>query len=133
MTKKLTALALAWLMLFALAGVPALAAGAAKKGAQVSEDAKARIARAGLGEKARVTVWLKDGSKHKGYVAEARDEEFVLRDRKTDAPTTVRYADVNKVDINRGHSTARNTAIGVGIGVGAVVLALTIIFASLND
>lgn len=60
-------------------------------------------------------------------------DEFVLRDRKTDAPTTIRYADVSRVQANKGHSMARNVAIGVGIGVGAVVLALAIIFSSLND
>ena len=131
MTKKMTALALAWLLVFAQAAVPAFAA--TPKGAQANEDARARIGRAGTGEKARVTVWTRDGAKHKGYVAETRNEEFVLRDRKTDAPTVVRFADVTKVDINRGHSTARNTAIGVSIGAGAVLLTLALLIAAWDD
>jgi hypothetical protein len=52
----------------------------------------------------------------------------LIRDRKTNAPTTIRYADVASVEANRGHSTARNIAIGIGIGVGAfVAIILTII------
>jgi hypothetical protein len=92
-----------------------------------------KIARAGTGEKAKVTAWTKDGRKTKGYVAQAGDGDFVLRDRKTDAPTTIVYSDVTKVDINRGHSTLRNTLIGVGVGVGAVILTLGILFAAYND
>jgi hypothetical protein len=38
------------------------------------------------------------------------------------------YADVAKVQKNRGHSTARNLAIGIGIGAGAL---LAIIFISI--
>jgi hypothetical protein len=134
MAKKLTALALAWLLVLASGrAAPALASGAAAKGAQGPEDPRAKISRAGIGEKARVTVWTKDGAKHKGYVAETRGDEFVLRDRKTDAPTILRFGDVTKVDINRGHSTARNTALGVGIGAGAVLVTLAILIASFDD
>ena len=43
------------------------------------------------------------------------------------------YNDVTKLDINRGHSTARNTAIGVAIGAGAVLTTLAILIASLDD
>ena len=75
---------------------------------------------------------LKNGTKIKGYIAQAGDDEFVLRDRKTDAPTTVRYTDVAKVDSNRGHSTARNLAIGIGIGAGALVAIVFAVIAHLD-
>ncbi len=55
-----------------------------------------------------------------------------MRDRTTDAPLNIGYADVAKVESNRGHSTARNLALGIGIGVGAVVLALGILIARLD-
>ena len=87
--------------------------------AMTLERIKAKVAKLGVGEKAKATVFLKNGTKIKGYIAQAGDVDFVLRDRKTDAPTTIGYADVAKVDSNRGHSTARNIGIGVGIGVGA--------------
>ncbi len=132
MIRKLLAAAL--VALVALTQTPATALAATKtRQAMPVADVKAKVDRAGLGEKARVTVWRRDGSKIKGYVADRRDEEFVVRHRKTDAPTIIPYNDVTKLDINRGHSTARNTAIGVAIGAGAVLTTLAILIASLDD
>ncbi len=108
---------------------------AAKQGDTQStliEKVKIKIAKLGVGEKAKATVFKKDGSKMKGYIAQAGDDDFVLRDRKTDAPTTISYADVAKVESNRGHSTARNIAIGVGIGVGAFLAVIGITLAHLD-
>lgn len=98
-----------------------------------SEEVKTKIAKIGLGEKARATITLKDGTKTKGYVARADQDEFVIRDRKTDNPTTIRYADVAKVEKNKGHSTAKHVGLGVGIGVGAFLGILLIIFSRLED
>ena len=86
------------------------------------EKIKIKIAKLGVGEKARATITTKDGAKIKGFVYSAGDEDFVMRDRKTASPTTVRYADVVNVDGNRGHSVARNVLIIAGIGT-AIVLA----------
>ena len=80
-----------------------------------------------------MTVKFKDGTKLKGYLAQAKDDEFIVRDRKTDAPTVVLYRDVARVDSNRGHSTARNVTIGVVVGVGAVLTVLGVLIASLDD
>src|SRR6266511_1554009 len=74
------------------------------KQATTVEHLRTRIAKLGVGSKARATITLNDGTKVKGYVYSTADEDFVIRDRKTDAPTTVRYADVKKIDDNRGHS-----------------------------
>jgi hypothetical protein len=97
-----------------------------------TERIRIDVNRLGTGEKARAKITLKNGTKIKGYVSEARDENFVVRDRKTDAPTTIAYADVSKVERNRGHSTARNIAIGVGIGVGAFLAIIAITLAHLD-
>lgn len=107
----------------------------AKQGdAQTSlERVKIKVAKLGVGEKAKATVFLKDGTKIKGYIAQAGDDDFVMRDRKTDAPTTIRYDNVAKVDNNRGHSTARNVTIGVVAGVGAVLAVLGLLIANLDD
>ena len=101
---------------------------AAQQTAPLVEQIKTKVAKIGVGEKARATVFLNNGTKIKGYIAQAGDDDFVIRDRKTDAATTIRYADVTRIDQNRGHSTARNIAIGVGIGVGAflAILAITL-------
>jgi len=97
-----------------------------------TERIRIDVNRLGTGEKARAKVTLKNGTKVKGYVSEARDENFVIRDRKTDTPTTIAYTDVLKVEKNRGHSTARNIAIGVGIGVGAFLAIIAITIAHLD-
>ena len=96
------------------------------------EKVKAKVAKIGVGEKAKATVYLKDGTKKKGYVGQAGSDDFVIRDRKTDAPTTISYSDVAKVDSNRGHSTARNLAIGIGIGAGALLAIIFITIAHLD-
>jgi hypothetical protein len=131
MFRKMLAAALVALVAQTQFAAPALAAPPGQ--AEPPAEVRAKIDRAGTGEKAKVTVWLGDGRKVKGYVAERRETEFVLRDRKTDAPTIVRYADVTRAEINRGHSTARNTAIGVAIGAGAVLTTLAILIATLDD
>ncbi|MDX6497909.1 MAG: hypothetical protein QOG23_1169 [Blastocatellia bacterium] len=86
------------------------------------EKVKIKIAKLGVGEKARATITTRDGSKIKGYVYSASDDDFIMRDRKTNSPTTIRYADVTNVDGSRGHLVARNVLIIAGIGT-AIVLA----------
>ncbi|MFN2514684.1 MAG: hypothetical protein ABR556_00585 [Pyrinomonadaceae bacterium] len=100
--------------------------------AATMDQVKIKVARLGVGEKAKATLRLNDGAKIKGYVAQAGEDTFVIRDRKTDTPTTIRYADVAKVESNRGHSTARNIALGVGIGVGTLLAVVAIAFAHLD-
>ena len=99
---------------------------------QTVEAIKIKVAKLGVGEKAKAKVTLKDGTKSKGYIAQAGDDDFVLRDRKTDAPTTIRYTDVARVESNKGHSTARNLGIGIGIGAGAFLAIVLISIAHLD-
>ena len=96
------------------------------------EKIKAKVAKLGVGEKAKATVILKDGTKKKGYIGQAGSDDFVLRDRKTDAPTTIRYTDVAKVENNKGHSTARNLGLGIGIGAGAFLAILLVAISHLD-
>ena len=96
------------------------------------DTVKAKVAKLGVGEKAKATVILKDRTKKKGYIGQAGSDDFVLRDRKTDSPTTIRYTDVAKVESNKGHSTARNLALGIGIGAGAFLAILLIAIAHLD-
>lgn len=96
------------------------------------EKVKAKVAKIGVGEKAKATVILKDGTKKKGYIGQAGNDDFVIRDRNTDAPTTISYSEVTKVESNKGHSTARNLAIGIGIGAGALLAIIFITIASLD-
>ena len=93
------------------------------------DQVRAKVAKIGVGEKAKATVTLKNGTKKQGYIGQAGSEDFVLRDRKTDAPTTISYGDVAKLESSRGHSTARNIALGIGIGVGALLTVILIVIA----
>lgn len=97
------------------------------------DEIKLKVTRLGVGKKARATITKKDGAKVKGYVYSAGDDDFVMRDRDTDAPTIVRYGDVAKVHRDGGHSTAKHLGLGIGIGVGAFLGVILIVFASLND
>ena len=121
---------LASLLLLSTLAVPVVA----KQGDQTSpvEKIRIKVAKLGVGSKAKATVILKNGTKVKGYIAQASDDEFVLRDRKTDVPTTIRYIDVEKVESNRGHSTARNLGIGIAIGAGALLITILAVIAHLD-
>jgi len=88
------------------------------------DHARKSVAKLGVGSKARATITRNDGSKVKGYVYSAGDEDFVIRDRKSDASTTIKYSDVKSVDDNRGHSIARNVLIVVGIGAAITLVAI---------
>ncbi|HZH89727.1 MAG TPA: hypothetical protein VEX70_03795 [Pyrinomonadaceae bacterium] len=136
MKRKYLVVVLVALLFQPFTELPAAVVAAAKtqgeNEAQLLEGVKVKVARLGVGEKARVTVRFKDGTKLKGYIAQAKDSEFIVRDRKTDAPSVVLYRDVARVDSNRGHSTARNIALGTAIGVGSVLTVLGILIASLD-
>ena len=120
-----------WLLAVLFFIVPVIRV-AAQAPPMTRDQAKVEVAKLGLGEKARATITLKNGTKIKGYISQADENDFVVRDRKTDTPTTINYADVVKVQKNRGHSTARNLAIGIGIGAGAVLAIILITIAHLD-
>jgi hypothetical protein len=132
MFKQKLSLVLIAVLINVFIAMPATARARNSKQGQTTEEIKIKVAKLGVGEKARATVRMKDGTKIKGYVTEARDTDFVLRDRKTNEPHVINYVDVAKVEKNSGHSTARNIAIGIGIGAGVVVTILAVAIASLD-
>ena len=122
---------LASVLFVASISVPVVAQQSNSEGTTL-DKVKAKVAKLGTGEKAKATVILKDRTKIKGYIGQAGNDDFVLRDRKTDSPTTIRYSDVSKVESNKGHSTARNLGLGIGIGAGAFLAILLIAIAHLD-
>jgi hypothetical protein len=133
MLKKYLCWLLSGVLLLCVAAQPVGASRQGDKQDTTVETIKSEVAKIGVGEKAKATITKKDGTRTKGYIARADEDDFVIRDRKTDAPTTIRYTDVAKVERNRGHSTAKHVGLGVAVGVGAVITTLLIIFAHLND
>jgi hypothetical protein len=92
-----------------------------------TQDAKIRadVAKRGTGEKAKVTVTTKSGSKSKGYITRAGEDSFDLRDEKTAQTETFNYGDVAKVQ-KPGWSTAAKIGLGVGIGAAVTIAILAV-------
>ena len=113
------------LLLICAPAMRAFAAGQNNDKAAIQiQKAKKNVAKLGVGSKAKATITLNDGSKVKGYVYTVGDEDFVIRNRKTDAPTTVRYAEVKSVNDDRGHRNANLAALIVGAGAAITLAAI---------
>jgi maltose-binding protein MalE len=118
--------------LLILAPVAGTAVAAPQRQRTSAENVKIKVAKLGTGSKAKATIWLTNGTKVKGYVSQAGENDFVMRDRKTDVPTTISYADVTKFERNNGHSTAKWVGLGVGVGAGAFLLIVLASIAALD-
>ena len=133
MMKRFLTLVLAGLLGHALpAATHASAKTQGERDAQLLGKVRSKIARLGVGERAKATVWLKDGTKVKGYISQAREADVVVRDRKTDTPTPVFYQDIARVVDNRGHGSLKLIGIGAAIG-GGIIVALAIVAAATFD
>jgi len=130
MFRTLLSILLVGLLVLGASSAPVLAS-------QTNDDAiekvRLKVAKIGVGDKAKVTVRMKDGTKVKGFITQAGANDFTVRSRQTGDPTTILYRDVLKLEDNRGHSTARNIAIGVAIGVGAFLAVIGILVAAWDD
>jgi hypothetical protein len=74
----------------------------------------------GVGEKARAEVKLRDNSKLKGYIGEAKADSFTVVDSESGYRQRIAYADVDKVKkAGSGFSTRSWIILGVA-AVGAV-------------
>ena len=105
-------------------GIQSIAAQTQDKEAQSAEKVKTKIARLGVGEKARVSLTLKDNTQLKGYISENKENEFVVADAKTNAKTVVPYSQVKTL---KGRNGSNGTKIAIGVGVAAGVAAALII------
>lgn len=130
MIKLWLSLTLIYLLVFTAA--PVLARSKPLPQADSVEQIRMKLERIGVGEKARATIRLKNGTRLKGFIYQMGASDFVLRDRKTLAPTQILYSDVERVQSNKGHSTAKWIGIGAAIGVGAVLAIIGISLAHLD-
>lgn len=89
--------------------------------ARQSEKVKAGVAKRGTGEKARVTVELRDHSKVKGYISSAGSDDFVITDPKTGQESRLAYSEVRRVS---GRGMSKGAKIGLIVAIGAGVTAL---------
>lgn len=130
MLKIWLSLVLIYVLVFTAA--PVLARTRADRQAESSEQIKAKVLQLGTGAKARATVRLKNGTKIKGYVEQAGEQEFAVRDKETGASVRLLYTDVAKFEERKGHSTAKAIAIGAGIGAGVILTIMAIVFTRLD-
>src|SRR4051812_35165107 len=99
MFRTFLSLVMVALLVIGLDAAPAFA-GQASGNTQAVEKVKEKVAKMGLGAKARVTVRTRDGKKIKGFISQAGANNFTVRDRNSGEPTTFAYADVLKVEDN---------------------------------
>ena len=85
-------------------------------------EARAGVARLGVGQGARVEVKLRDNTRLKGYVSEAGEDSFTITDSETGASRTVAYAQVSRVSKQgQGLSARTKVIIGAAIAAGLIV------------
>ena len=122
MLKKQLTILLAALLL--CLGAAPVKVDARQEGAEArqSEKVKESVAKRGTGQKARVTVELRDRSKVRGYISSAGEDDFVVTDQKTGQETRVAYGEVSRLS-GRGMSKGAKIGLIIGIGVGVTALA----------
>ena len=72
-----------------------------------------------------VTVKLYDGTKIKGYIAEAEEDHFVVTDRKSGQSTSIDYGQVKDVTEGLGSKTKIGLVVAGSIGLFLVICAIT--------
>ncbi|MBA3354531.1 MAG: hypothetical protein H0U18_01040 [Pyrinomonadaceae bacterium] len=90
------------------------------------------VLKLGVGEKARVEVKLRDNSKLKGYIGEAREDSFTVVDSKNGSNQRVAYGDAQKVK-KAGSGFSPRSWIILGAAVAGAVATWIIIKPALCD
>jgi sRNA-binding regulator protein Hfq len=131
MAKKLLLLILAF-FISSPNVLPARAqSGAEKQGEELSKI-RSKVAKRGVGPKAKVKITLVDGTKLQGYVSEARADSFTVTDAKTGGSVVVEYSQVKQLK-GEGLSKGAKIALVVGIAVVAFTVIIGAVNAALDD
>jgi len=96
------------------------------------EKVKTAVVRRGTGEKSKVVVKMKDGTKMKGYISQTGEDSFDLTDSKTKQTTAVAYGDVAQVK-KQGLSKGAKIALGIGIAAAVTVVVLGVAISNAAD
>lgn len=97
MLRKLINCGIAVVVILALSIAPVAVTGQTSKGVELARQAKAKIAKLNLDEKARLKVKLKDGSVIRGYPRAESDEYFSVTDPQTGSTIKVPYDQVKSI------------------------------------
>jgi RNase H-fold protein (predicted Holliday junction resolvase) len=127
MFTKFLSLALAASLISIIISVPASAQSQTQTDARQTEKVKARILKLETGKKVLVEVRLKDNRILKGYVSETTDDHFDVTDAKTGVVTSVVYAQVQQLKVNKyPHQVGIGLAFVGGIIGIALILAVAL-------
>lgn len=131
MKKYLSIILIGLLVFFASSG-QTLAQSSGQAETKALEKIKAKIAKLGVGEKARAQIKLRNGQKIKGYISSNGQDDFAFTERKSGTTTTVAYADI--VEVRKpGLSTGAKIGIAVAIGAGVLAILAVAVVHSLNN
>lgn len=122
MSKKILSFAVACLLIQAFVSVkPARANSESDKEAKFAKRVKEGIFKLGVGEQTRVTVKLRDKKKLVGYITEAGENSFVVKDAKTGETTAVNYTNVTQV---KGNNLSSGAQIAIVVAVIAFIVVI---------
>jgi hypothetical protein len=96
------------------------------KTASSTAKVKTAVLKRGTGEKKRVKVIMLDGTKLKGYISQAGEDSFEIRDSKNRQSSSIFYKDVAKVS---GNGLSKTTIIILGALGAAAVIVLYVVLA----
>jgi hypothetical protein len=130
--RKPLSIVLAGLLVFFASGGQTLAQSSGQAETKAIEKIKAKIAKLGVGEKARAQIKLRNGQKIKGYVSSNGQDDFAFTERKSGTTTTVAYVDIVEVK-KPGLSTGAKIGIAAAIGVGVLAILAVAVVHSLNN
>jgi len=120
MIKRLTVLML--MMGVLTAGVVLETAQAqTSRDAELAAKSRAKVAKIGVGQNAKVEVKLRDESRIKGYVNEVHQDSFTVVERETGVSRSVAYADAMDVKRSGGGLSTKGWAIIGAAAAGAIV------------
>lgn len=119
MFKKYSTSLLIVLLMNSFCGVSVFAQSGEDKAAKQTANVKKTVAKHGVGT--RVLVKLKDGTHLKGFVAEIRDDNFVVTNKKTRVATPVPYSMVKGTQYRLPPILVAVIAVGTIVGGVAVV------------
>jgi hypothetical protein len=117
--KKVVAIILTGMLLTMTVGLHQANAQSGQNDPQVAK-VRTDVFKLGVGEKARVEVKLRDNSKLKGYIGEAKADSFTVVDSENGYRQTIAYADVDKVKKAGSGFSTRSWIILGAAAVGAV-------------
>ena len=131
MIKRLTVLML--MMALLSAGVVLETAQAqTSRDAEIAAKTRAKVAKIGIGQNAKVEVKLRDHSRIKGYIQELQQDSFTLVERDTGLSRSVAYADALEVKRSSSGLSAKNLAI-IGAAAGGAIVTWIVVKPALCD